>query len=121
MGALFLQHRVETLESDVEKLQYKRREGRTRGTLKVSADGSSGSGSGGCPFRRDDIREAGKSRGKIQHESASEVKSRRSLPVDQVIVADASLLIYSLRTVHDWLKEGNRHIVVPMEGERALH
>lgn len=111
MGALFLQHRVETLESDVEKLQYKR-DTRVRGTKGK-----------GCPFGREGGREVGGSRGIGRDGLGSEdlsrlpAISRKSQPVERVIVADASLLIYSLRTVHEWIKAGNCHIVVPIEGE----
>lgn len=32
-------------------------------------------------------------------------------------ILDASVLIYALRTVHEWLKRGEFRVVVPLEGE----
>lgn len=38
-------------------------------------------------------------------------------PASKVTVVDSSVLIYSLRTVHQWLKTGDVQVVVPLECE----
>ncbi|PWN35683.1 uncharacterized protein FA14DRAFT_160727 [Meira miltonrushii] len=40
--------------------------------------------------------------------------------VTRIIIADASLLIYSLRTVHDYLKAGDCQVIVPCEALSTL-
>lgn len=43
-----------------------------------------------------------------------------STSVTRIIIADASLLIYSLRTVHDYLKAGDCQVIVPCEALSTL-
>lgn len=43
-----------------------------------------------------------------------------STSVSRIIIADASLLIYSLRTVHEYLKAGDCQVIVPCEALSTL-
>jgi hypothetical protein len=121
MGALFLQHRVDKLQSDVDKLEKKE--------------------SGGCPWKTSwkrsgcqkqkgmkiderqeiyykDVKKAeGTKADFVVQQSISRVSDQQA---KKIIVVDVSLLIYSLRTIHNWLKEGDCRVVVPIESLRTL-
>ncbi|PWN19142.1 hypothetical protein BCV69DRAFT_45578 [Microstroma glucosiphilum] len=115
MGALFLQHRVQCLEEDVAKLdrknfhlggKHKGRDGRGGGPHMGREPGKKS----GCPFQR-------------RAEKYKTVATSEEMPqsrAELLVVVDASVLIYSLRSVHEWLKEGKTRVVIPDEACRTL-
>ncbi|CAO1615097.1 unnamed protein product [Parajaminaea phylloscopi] len=109
MGALFLQHRVACLEREVERREADRLE-----AGKESMDS----------HRQPLIA----SQDKASYCPAAWAKERllgcigRTAPpaADVVYVVDASVLIYSLRSVHRWLRDAAIRVVVPCEAVRTL-
>jgi hypothetical protein len=132
MGALFLRHRVEQSGDDVEKINHI---GGKSGSSRITTKRS-------CPVQRRMRQCHGRKEAdrtvSLNHadatsdESASEraqtqANSSRARSgercgqlASKIIVADASLLIYSLRTVHDWLKAGDCRVVIPCEALSTL-
>lgn len=88
MGRLFLKDRVAKMEDEAHTLEYKR----VRPTKGSSPN-------------------LGSTRGVVPREQA-----RSESPV-AVRIIDVSLLIYSLRTLHEWIKDGHYRLVIPLEGE----
>jgi len=126
MGTLFLQHRVEKLQDDVEQLQCRRKE-EGGGAKRGKCSWGGGWRAGGCHGKKkakDGLEEktSNVEGGKTAILSPPSSMSKQSITPEakRIIVADVSLLIYSLRTIHNWLKEGDCRIVVPMEALRTL-
>lgn len=115
MGALFLQHRVHCLEEDVAKLDRKHQllGGRHKGRGERGAGSHAGrepSKKAGCPFQKKVEKDKSGAAGEAKSEGRAQL----------LVVVDASVLIYSLRSVHEWLKEGKTRIVIPEEGELEI-
>lgn len=115
MGALFLQHRVHCLEREVESAQKEKRH---------DVQGARGVKNQSCPFARGRRSLAAPSadRTSVHVATAQPTTDVGTIPEDVklVYVVDASVLIYSLRTVHQWLKDASIRIVVPSEALRTL-
>ena len=141
MGTLFLQHRVDKLQKECDSLQSEGEAKMRMCNWKRSSSGASGGGGykGRCPKRY--FKRAASATNNItlfqqkERDVASQVWQRSSSSsshgemvkstkdrqrAQKVIVADVSLLIYSLRTVYNWLKEDAYRIVVPAEALRTL-
>ncbi|UZJ51641.1 hypothetical protein CBS101457_000961 [Exobasidium rhododendri] len=134
MGTLFLQHRVDKLQGDVDQLQHRKEEG---GSSRKDKCSWGGGWKGGCRSKNalngqggrrsppstnaesNGLFGAGKSSPKSSS-STSNTKHEGSTNAKKIVVADVSLLIYSLRTIHNWLKEGDCRVVIPMEALRTL-
>lgn len=116
MGALFLQHRVQCMEKEVEQKQQRcpirRRmaaQQGNKGDTSVSASGKKSGGGGGG--------------GGLDSRASSTTTTTlvsSGTSASKLIVVDASVLVYSLRSVHQWLKAGYVRVVVPSEGESML-
>ena len=130
MGTLFLQHRVDKLQGDVEKMQRK-----CKGETNRSGPCSwKGGWKAGCPSRT--RRDGGQAQeaerqelSRCQEQHLRQMQRRQVSPprrmsgagqATRIVVADVSLLIYSLRTIHNWLKEGDCRVVIPQEALRTL-
>lgn len=145
MAALFLKDKVEKLESDVDRLEFKRdshfsrgaRGGRARGSSTTTSRGRGGknSNSQSQSQSHSESISKGKERQPHQHSSIRLMEKKREDPIDRIIsstesnrdsiktktldirILDSSVLIYSLRTVHEWLKKDRYVFVVPLEGK----
>lgn len=148
MAALFLKDKVEKLESDVDKLEFKKdshfsrgaRGGRTRGSSTTTSSRGRGSTSRGKHSNSQSQSHSeptpkGKERQPHQHSSIRLMENKREEPIDRITsstesnrdsirtktldirILDSSVLIYSLRTVHEWLKKDRYVFVVPLEGK----
>lgn len=100
MGTLLLQHRVQRLEDDVREMELKRSSGSKGQGARVSPTPSCSSPSSRCILSR------------------TRQPKPQSSNAMQTIVVDASVLIYSMRSVHEWRKRSDVRVVVPDEGER---
>lgn len=134
MGSLLLRHRVDTLQQEADELRVKRNlmDGRGRGHGMGRGRGRGGhhrhhrqEGSSlphpshdrhGSPSEHQEL-----SGHRIHDHGSVEARiDTRTRQADRVIVVDASVLVYSLRSVHEWLKEGRSMVVIPEEGEYML-
>lgn len=121
MGTLFLQHRVNRLQRDVDELQRGNNDKRKSCSWKAGwkSDYRKGATSG---TQSSDALVAVSSKGDTEKDknlSAFE-RNDKVQTKSRIIIADVSLLIYSLRTVYNWLKEGNCRVIVPAETLRTL-
>lgn len=134
MGALFLKHRVEKLQGHVDRLNHKGKDSSTAG--KEGCSWRAGWKSN-CAKRRESNAKEASSKSSIESiymqencgESSTTTTTMSSSPsgdrkskdqASRIIIVDVSLMIYSLRTIHEWLKQGNCRIIVPMETLRTL-
>lgn len=125
MGTLFLQHRVDKLQCDVDQLER-----RETASAKPSGSCSWKSWKSGCPRRKlakvensFADRAAAEQSSKGAGSMTETIKQSNAKPdgrAKRIIIVDVSLLIYSLRTIHNWLKEGDCKVIVPTESLRTL-
>lgn len=135
MGSLLLQHRVDELAKDVERAQKQRRWSPQIHEQSKWPSQSSHASSSSSPriFSQadEDSDTLGRKahsllhpprRGPVSSQNHQHRRSREppSTQPRRLIVVDASLLIYSLRSVHDWLKAGDTTVVVPNEAIATL-
>ncbi|CAO1633234.1 unnamed protein product [Sympodiomycopsis kandeliae] len=114
MGALFLQHRVESLENDVKKMGKLERD---PCWFERNRRGGNGESSSRCQI----VRKWSNSVCPSRNGSSSRTDSRQTAIVTpRVIVVDASVLIYSMRSVHEWRKMPNTRVVIPEEAVCTL-
>ncbi|CEH11977.1 PIN domain [Ceraceosorus bombacis] len=117
MGALFLQHRVRQLEGQVDDLQYSRSASSsapaTTPSLGKEADTRGGEGRSSSASIKEPVRSSRGDRFSTQPQNAHFDHSRRASV--KTYILDASVLIYSLRSVHDWLKAPDVRCIVPTE------
>ncbi|CAD6891659.1 unnamed protein product [Tilletia controversa] len=139
MGALFLESRVQDLEQSVERArrghhyQQQQQQQRQGGSLRIRQHGPTTrnavvGGSARTSPAASSILSApsssswsvkGKDRSQSASTSASTATSTASLGYARGIrVVDVSVLIYSLRSVHTWLRAGQLALIVPYG---ALH
>ncbi len=95
MGKLFLQDRVAKMEEEANTLEFKRHASN---------------------------RQADKSRSNSQRTPAkTPARTRAPAPTQLAVrIIDASLLIYALRTLHEWIKEERYMLVIPLEALNVL-
>ena len=136
MGALFLKDKVSRLESHVGQLEFKRDsaysrgKGRGRGMAMGMGNSTGGRGRGGSVkvttgLQPSDLEVSRDENPSEFHERVSEEEEKRrgkekerdlsNLP--NIRILDSSVLIYSLRTVHEWLKKDQNVLIIPLEGE----
>lgn len=122
MGAMFLQDKVEKLEKHVENMSYTRDTRRPKPAI-TKLPGRFGLTPSGPPgqirimARTQSQPEAGSSSSRqlsMTHKRSPSQGSNSN--VRQVRLIDASVLIFSLRTVHNWLKDPHFRAIVPLEG-----
>ena len=107
MGRLFLKERVAKMEDEANVLEFKRS---PAGHAK-QARGDSGKQA--APRNSGD---RSRNSGERSREHTKKTQASQGPLATRII--DVSLLIYSLRTLHDWIKEGRYVLVIPLEGER---
>lgn len=117
MGTMFLQHRVDQLNDDVKKMHSRRHRQKRGHPGKYHDDALSGISS--LASSASSSRTALTATLPQAPSDNQDLKTLRT--AHRVIIVDSSLLIYSLRTVHDWLK-GDRsyRIVIPAEALNTL-
>ncbi|PWN40456.1 hypothetical protein IE81DRAFT_342724, partial [Ceraceosorus guamensis] len=117
MGALFLQHRVRQLEGQVDDLEYSRSASSsapaTARSLGREANTRPGEGRHSSTASKEPLRSSRGDSSATQPQSALFDHSRRASV--KTYILDASVLIYSLRSVHDWLKTSDVRCIVPTE------
>lgn len=128
MGALFLQHRVQCLEREMESFnQVSSSRICKRSTASDDPHVHEGNSSNTKSQRPSCEQPTSKcplswGRGMLFRHSISRDESAEACAqfASVVYVADASVLIYSLRSIHDWLKDASVRIVVPAEAICSL-
>lgn len=136
MGTLFLQHRVEKLQGHVDRLNHQGKDNVMK--AKESSCSWKTGWKGGCSKKWQV--NAGASSSKLSNDSSTCMQEKNSKDAAsmvtsfsmqdepssdkgqamRLIIVDVSLVIYSLRTIHEWLKDGNCRIIVPIETLRTL-
>lgn len=120
MAKLLLQHEVQALEKDLQrKMTIADTQGDRSDQNRATRPAPGGKGIVRRPVE-------GETLSQMRMQSNDDVtKTARharhlGLPTtggNQVIIVDASVLIYSLRSVHEWRKRKDVRLVVPDEGE----
>ncbi|KDN39321.1 hypothetical protein K437DRAFT_270325 [Tilletiaria anomala UBC 951] len=116
MGKLFLSDRIAKMEDEATTLELRR---------KPAASSQKGPSPSHGANNSTKSRGTGNSEG-MAHGDSSKRGPGRGLRQQQpqgpiaVRIIDVSLLIYSLRTLHDWIKERRYRLVVPLEALNVL-
>uniref|UniRef100_V5GNR0 PIN domain-containing protein n=1 Tax=Kalmanozyma brasiliensis (strain GHG001) TaxID=1365824 RepID=V5GNR0_KALBG len=115
MGVMFLQDKVDKLEQDVSKITYPRGVHKTR---------SSPIALHGATITRHDQSKprAVTGSGVNPKEEATTGRTSDAKPktATAIRLVDASVLIFSLRSVHNWSRDGSTCVIIPLEAINTL-
>ncbi|CAE6515953.1 unnamed protein product [Rhizoctonia solani] len=134
LGAAFLSHQVAELERSQRNKAPRGRGGRPRRTDREDYDPDfdrartkATFGINNTPAEEDSWRRRPQSSDDTASESASPPRPRiplghhnRNAPLADVIVIDASVLIYALGAVQRWCHDGQTQVVIPLEALNTL-
>ncbi|KAN0063233.1 hypothetical protein ACQY0O_004397 [Thecaphora frezii] len=123
MGAMFLQDKVERLERDVQAAPFSRgmarsRSGPNHAHRLAQPSAPPFNPEGGIRILTRSSTGPGMDR-TLTEPIAARPSSSRSQP-NKVYLLDTSVLIYSLRSVHEWLKDPQVQIIIPLEAINNL-
>ncbi|SPO38590.1 uncharacterized protein PSFLO_04068 [Pseudozyma flocculosa] len=123
MGAMFLQDKVERLERDVQHPPFSRGMARSRSGPNHARRLAQPSQPPSAPFEGS-VRVMTRSStgpGIIRLPADADVAPRAAIALPtKLYLLDTSVLVYSLRTVHEWLKDPRIQLVIPLEAINNL-
>ena len=118
MGVMFLQDKVDKLERDVTKITYPRgmHKSKSGPAADLASSNKSHDASQGCPTPRA-VTGPGPA-------TTSDAFAHRHPPATKLASAvrlvDASVLIFSLRSVHNWSRDQSTCVIIPLEAINTL-